>query len=114
VRSWHVLPSPLVCSPDRDSSLFLLPVSVQVRILEVLVSVAERDERAAMLPDAFTPPGSTAGKAGCCTATARLCESAVWSLISDMLQHAMAWRGMLGWCVLCCHVLCSCHAQPAA
>ena len=34
---------------------------VQLRILDVLLSVTERDERAAMLPDAFTPPGSTAG-----------------------------------------------------
>jgi hypothetical protein len=35
---------------------------VQVRILDVLLSVQEREERAAMLSDAFTPPGSTAGE----------------------------------------------------
>ena len=34
----------------------------QVRILDVLLTVQEREERAAMLSDAFTPPGSTAGE----------------------------------------------------
>ena len=34
---------------------------LQSRILEVLLSVQDRSDRAAMLPDAFTPPGSNAG-----------------------------------------------------
>ncbi|PSC70751.1 hypothetical protein C2E20_5944 [Micractinium conductrix] len=39
----------------------LAEADAALRILDVLLSVTERDERAAMLPDAFTPPGSTAG-----------------------------------------------------
>lgn len=32
-----------------------------MRILEVLLSVPDRETRAALLPDAFTPPGSVEG-----------------------------------------------------
>ena len=38
-----------------------LPLCAQARILEVLLTVPEREDRAAMLPDAFTPLGSSAG-----------------------------------------------------
>ena len=61
----------LACRPQTLVTL-LLPLprfrlppcgTAQVRILEVLLSVHDRHARAAMLPDAFTPPGSTAGAA---------------------------------------------------
>lgn len=39
----------------------LPPPSPQVRILEVLLSVHDRQARADMLPEAFTPPSSSAG-----------------------------------------------------
>lgn len=43
-------------------SSVLLWFGVQVRILDVLLSVPHRDDRAAMLPDAFDPPASSLGR----------------------------------------------------
>lgn len=52
-----------LASPASPASPLPSTRSPQVRILEVLLSVHRRDERAAMLPDAFTPPcSSTAGE----------------------------------------------------
>lgn len=69
----------------------LLHSHSQVRILDVLLSVHDRQARAAMLPDAFTPPGSTAG--------VRCRQPALWlpsCLVAE--QHSVALQTVLLLC----------------
>ena len=59
-------PAPGGAAPHPQSSVPHPPPSplVQARILEVLLSIPDRDQRAALLPDAFNPPSSASSGYG--------------------------------------------------